>query len=183
MTTTAAILARRRTRLRRPAGAAAGLRSVAGSIIAQVSCNFGACLHARMARSLRRTSRSCTPRRRPERREGSTRSRRSGADHGAAERRVLLGAFADAERHRDHADDHRQRRHQHRADARRTGRGQRPPDRAFIAALPREGDEQDALAVATPMVMIAPVRAGTDSVVPVMKSIQQCRRARPAARR
>ena len=28
------------------------------------------------------------------------------------------------------------------------------------------------LAVATPIVMIAPVSAGTDSVVPVMKSIQ-----------
>ena len=39
------------------------------------------------------------------------------ADHGAAERRVLLAAFAQAERHRDHADDHRQRGHQHRAEA------------------------------------------------------------------
>src|SRR6266478_4673741 len=35
------------------------------------------------------------------------------ADHGTAERRVLLAAVAKAERHRRHADDHRKRRHQH----------------------------------------------------------------------
>src|SRR5882724_13051225 len=29
------------------------------------------------------------------------------ADHGAAERRILLAAFAEAERHRQHADHHR----------------------------------------------------------------------------
>src|ERR1700732_1376553 len=38
------------------------------------------------------------------------------ADHGAAERRVLLAALAEAERHRQHADNHGQRRHQHRTD-------------------------------------------------------------------
>src|SRR5437899_10138392 len=31
------------------------------------------------------------------------------ADHGAPERRVLLAALAEAERHRHHADDHRDR--------------------------------------------------------------------------
>src|ERR1700685_2707296 len=34
-------------------------------------------------------------------------------DHGAAERGILLAALAQAERHRQHADDHCQRRHQH----------------------------------------------------------------------
>src|SRR5215470_8356676 len=38
------------------------------------------------------------------------------ADHGAAERRVLLAALAQAQRHRRHADDHRERRHQHRTE-------------------------------------------------------------------
>src|SRR3982750_1548388 len=34
------------------------------------------------------------------------------ADHRTAERRVLLAAFAEAERHRRHADDHRERGHE-----------------------------------------------------------------------
>ena len=40
------------------------------------------------------------------------------ADDGAAERGILLTALAEAERHRDHADDHGGRRHDHRAQAR-----------------------------------------------------------------
>src|SRR5450631_693080 len=36
------------------------------------------------------------------------------ADHGAPEWRILLAALAKAERHRRHADDHGERRHQHR---------------------------------------------------------------------
>src|SRR6185369_2339218 len=39
------------------------------------------------------------------------------ADHGAAERRVLLAALAEPERHRQHADDHGERRHQYRTEA------------------------------------------------------------------
>src|SRR5207302_7061158 len=39
------------------------------------------------------------------------------ADHGPSQRRVLLAAFAEPERHRRHADDHGKRRHQHRAEA------------------------------------------------------------------
>ena len=43
------------------------------------------------------------------------------ADDGAAQRRVLLAAFAQPKRHRHHADDHGQRGHQHRAEAREAG--------------------------------------------------------------
>src|SRR5262249_23134943 len=43
------------------------------------------------------------------------------ADHRAAERRVLLAAFAEPERHRQHADDHRERGHDHRPEPRVTG--------------------------------------------------------------
>ena len=95
------------------------------------------------------------------------------ADDRAAERRVLLGAFADAERHRDHADDHRQRRHQHRPDPRGAGfeRG-RQRRHAFVRRWRANETSRMLFAVATPIVMIAPVSAGTDSVVPVMKSIQ-----------
>ena len=39
------------------------------------------------------------------------------ANDRAAERRVLLAAFPEAQRHRQHADDHGQRRHQHRPQA------------------------------------------------------------------
>src|SRR3954468_3430563 len=42
-------------------------------------------------------------------------------DHGTAERRVLLAALAEPQRHWRHADDHRQRRHQHRAEPDETG--------------------------------------------------------------
>src|SRR5437762_12218945 len=50
------------------------------------------------------------------------RGHRQAADHRAAERRVLLAALAEPERHRQHADDHRQRRHEHGAQPRRAGR-------------------------------------------------------------
>ena len=43
------------------------------------------------------------------------------ADHGAAQRGILLTAFACPQRHRNHADDHRQRRHGDRAETRRAG--------------------------------------------------------------
>ena len=43
------------------------------------------------------------------------------ADHGTAERGVLLTSLAKREGHRHHADDHRQGRHQHRAKARESG--------------------------------------------------------------
>ena len=39
------------------------------------------------------------------------------ADHRAAERGILFAAFAKPEGHRQHANDHGQRRHQHRAQA------------------------------------------------------------------
>ena len=96
------------------------------------------------------------------------------ADHGAAERRVLFAAVAQTKRHRRHADDHGQRRHQHRAEARRAGL-----DGGDAMALPVSPSRSRAklttrieLAVATPMHMMAPVSAGTDSVVSVMNSIQ-----------
>src|SRR5579863_8420618 len=40
-------------------------------------------------------------------------SKNQAADNGAAERRVLLAAFAESKRHRRHADDHGERSHQH----------------------------------------------------------------------
>src|SRR5579884_4284005 len=42
------------------------------------------------------------------------------ADHRAAERRILLAAFAEAHCHRQHPDDHCKRGHQYRAEARDT---------------------------------------------------------------
>src|ERR1700682_4764238 len=43
------------------------------------------------------------------------------ADHRTSERRILFAALAKAERHRRHADDHRERRHQHRTKAYEAG--------------------------------------------------------------
>ncbi len=43
------------------------------------------------------------------------------ADDRAAQRRILLAAFAHAQRHRNHADDHRERRHDYRAEAGEAG--------------------------------------------------------------
>ena len=42
-------------------------------------------------------------------------------DDGASERRVLLAAFAESERHGNHADDHREGGHEHGSKARETG--------------------------------------------------------------
>ena len=89
------------------------------------------------------------------------------ADHGAAQRSVLLAAFAHAQRHRHHADDHGQRGHQHRPEAgeaglqRGFGGGSVPSAICSLAKL----TTRMLLAVATPMHMIEPVRAGTLSVV------------------
>jgi hypothetical protein len=65
------------------------------------------------------------------------------ADHRACQRRVLLLARA-ADRHRDHADDHGRRRHQHRPDpgmARVKGGSEGAPP--FELLLAREGDQED----------------------------------------
>ena len=68
------------------------------------------------------------------------------ADDGAAERGILLAAFAQRKRHRQHADDHGERRHQHRAKPGEAGlerrRGRVEPLRQ---ALAREADEQNAV--------------------------------------
>src|SRR5579859_6246383 len=73
------------------------------------------------------------------------RGKQEAADHRAAERRVLFGPFAQAERHGDHADDHRQCRHQYRAYAGRPGVESRPDRSLPLAhALPRKRNDQDA---------------------------------------
>ena len=78
------------------------------------------------------------------RHEEKRRDRRAdqAADHGAAERRVQFGA----ERHRRHADDHRERGHQDRPEAGEAGvdRGRRGVD-ALGQALAREADDQNAV--------------------------------------
>jgi hypothetical protein len=68
------------------------------------------------------------------------------ADHGAAERSVLLAAFAEAERHRQHAHDHGQRRHNHRTQARVAG-FERGGNRvgARLALIVGEVDQQNAV--------------------------------------
>ena len=90
------------------------------------------------------------------------------ADDGTPERRVLLAALAHAERHRQHADDHRQRRQ------RITGRSRVMPDASGAAAVASRScwrcslanvTSRMLLAVATPMHMIAPISAGTLRVV------------------
>ncbi len=73
-------------------------------------------------------------------------------------------------RHGQHADDHRQRGHQHRAEA-----GEARIERRLQRVAPSfmrsraKLTTRMLLAVATPMHMMAPVRAGTLSVVPVMQ--------------
>ena len=84
------------------------------------------------------------------------------ADDRAAERRVLLAAFAEAERHRQHADDHGERGHQHRAQPRVTG----VESRRRARSCPRcscsfaKVTIRMLFAVATPMLMIAPISDG-----------------------
>ena len=102
------------------------------------------------------------------------RREREAADDRAAERRVLLAAFAEPERHRHHADDHRQRGHQHRAEPREPGVERRlaaPSGRAASSSFAKLTTRM-LFAVATPMHMIAPVSAGTLIVVCVTNSIQ-----------
>src|ERR1700682_2948479 len=94
--------------------------------------------------------------------QGGTGGEEQAADHGAAERRILAGL----DRHRDHADDHRERGHEDRPGAAVTGSAP-SASRSRAKLITRM-----LLAVATPMHMIAPVSAGTESVVLVANSIQ-----------
>ena len=89
------------------------------------------------------------------------------------ERRILLAPFTQGERHRDHAQDHGTGGHQHGTETREPGvegRGYRiiPCSSLSRAKLTR----RTLFAVAIPMHMIAPVRAGMERVVPVTNSIQ-----------
>ena len=56
--------------------------------------------------------------------ERRKRRQQQAPDDGAAERRILFATLSEPERHRQHADDHRQRRHQYGPNARMAG-GQR----------------------------------------------------------
>ncbi len=96
------------------------------------------------------------------------------ADDGTAQRGVLFAALAETKGHRHHPDDHGKRRHQHR---------RKRPNPASSAATERIGRFPRAfpraklttrmlLAVATPMHMMAPVKAGTLIVVCVTNNIQ-----------
>ena len=94
------------------------------------------------------------------------------ADHGARQRGVLLLAGA-ADRHRDHADDHRRRRHQHRTDSGVAGSSSQPrrPTCPASCCSRAKVTSRIEFAEATPTAMIAPISEGTLSVVPVMNSI------------
>ena len=104
------------------------------------------------------------------------------ADHRAAERRILLAAFAHPERHRQHADDHRKRRHGDGPDAREAGRKRRfqrilPSARSSLAKV----TIRILFAVATPIHMIAPISDGTFRVVCVMNSIHRMPESAPGS--
>ena len=94
---------------------------------------------------------------------------RQAADHGPAERRVLAGL----DRHRHHADDHRERRHQHRPE---TGAARLNRSRDCVGPAARRSRAKlitrMLFAVATPMHIIAPVSAGTERVVLLANNIQ-----------
>ena len=110
--------------------------------------------------------------RRPrERRRAWRRWRGEAADDGAAERGVLLAAFAEAEGHGDHADDHGERGHDDGAEAGGAGFDGGARRRRRVAARRSLAKETTRmlLAVATPMHMMAPISAGTESVVWVRK--------------
>src|SRR5581483_10516380 len=83
------------------------------------------------------------------------RGERQSADDRAAQRGVLLAALADPERHRHHADNHRQRRHQHRAESRkaRLQRGRGRIEAPFMRSRAKLTTRM-LLAVATPMHMM-----------------------------
>ena len=95
------------------------------------------------------------------------------ANHRTTQRGVLFAPFAESQRHRQHPNDHGQRRHQHRPQA-RVPRGKRRVKGIlpYAPLIIGKGDQQDGMEVATPMAMIAPISEGTFSVVPVTKSIQ-----------
>src|SRR5947207_6440017 len=78
--------------------------------------------------------------------ERGERRHREPADDRAAQRRVLLAALAEPEGHGEHADDHRERGHQHRTEP-RVPRGQRGAERGVAGRAPRVGerDAQDAV--------------------------------------
>ena len=112
--------------------------------------------------------------------------RREGREEQAADDRAARAAHSARwlDRHRRHADDHGERRHQHRAES----RARPPPARPSIASLPSASRSRAKLttrmlfAVATPMHMIAPVRAGTDKRrMRERTASRRCRRARRAA--
>src|SRR5580700_1251872 len=68
------------------------------------------------------------------------------ADDGAAQRSVLLAALAQADRHRNHADDHGQRGHDDRAHAHKTSFESGVVSIfAFVELLARKGHHQDAV--------------------------------------
>ena len=74
------------------------------------------------------------------------RGQEEATDHGSSERSVLLPAFTETERHRDHADDHGESGHQDRAQSRVTGENggvERGP--AFAQLIVCERDHQDAV--------------------------------------
>ena len=96
------------------------------------------------------------------------------ADDGAAERRVLFAAVAQAEGHGHHADDHGEGGHEHGAEADKAGvqRGLRASPTRISNCSRAKLTTRMELAVATPMHMMAPVRAGTLRRVPVRKRNQ-----------
>ena len=79
------------------------------------------------------------------------------ADDRAAQRRILFAAFAQAQRHRDHADHHRQSRHQHRTETREAGcQGSFKRILALEQCSLAKLTTRMLFAVATPMHMIDP---------------------------
>src|SRR5882672_10815281 len=95
------------------------------------------------------------------------------ANHGTAERCILLAAITQAQGKRHHADDHCQRGHQNRPQTCEAG-----ISAAVKASSPARMRSRaklitsTLLAVATPMHMIEPVKTGTLTVVCVRNSIQ-----------
>src|ERR1700682_5970291 len=83
--------------------------------------------------------------------QGGNRREDKPPDHGTSERRVLFAALAKAERHRRHADNHRQRGHQNGAEAHEAGFN-RGGDRVaqFFIALAGEADHQHAVGGSEP---------------------------------
>ena len=115
-----------------------------------------------------------------ERRE---RGEKQAADDGAAERSVLLAAFAEAEGHGHHADDHGESGHDDRTDANEAGfeSGVAAFLPSAICSRAKETIKM-LLAVATPMHMIAPVSEGTfKRGVGDQAASSRCRQARRAA--